>query len=62
MDRPAQRQGSLFGELKRRNVLRMAVLYVVTAWLIMQVAEVVGRRHGVNKKAPRLGRAHPHHQ
>ena len=31
----------LFSELKRRNVLRMAVLYVVAAWLIMQVAEVV---------------------
>ena len=28
-------------ELRRRNVFRMAVLYVVAAWLIMQVAEVV---------------------
>ncbi len=28
-------------ELRRRNVLRMAVLYVVAAWLIMQVAEVL---------------------
>jgi TolB-like protein len=32
---------SLFAELRRRNVFRMAVLYVVAAWLIMQVAEVV---------------------
>lgn len=32
---------SIFSELKRRNVLRMAVLYAVVAWLIMQVAEVV---------------------
>lgn len=32
---------SLFSELRRRNVLRMAVLYVVGAWLIMQVAEVI---------------------
>jgi TolB-like protein/Tfp pilus assembly protein PilF len=31
----------LFSELRRRNVFRMAVLYVVAAWLIMQVAEVV---------------------
>ena len=30
----------LVSELRRRNVLRMAVLYVVAAWLIMQVAEV----------------------
>ena len=31
----------LVSELKRRNVLRMVVLYVVAAWVIMQVAEVV---------------------
>ena len=31
----------LFSELRRRNVLRMAVLYAVAAWLIMQVAEVI---------------------
>ena len=31
----------LVSELRRRNVLRMVVLYVVAAWLIMQVAEVV---------------------
>ena len=31
----------LFSELRRRNVLRMALLYVITAWLIMQVAEVL---------------------
>ncbi len=32
---------SLVSELRRRNVFRMAVLYAVTAWLIMQAAEVV---------------------
>ena len=32
---------SLLSELKRRNVLRMAALYVVAAWLAMQVAGVV---------------------
>jgi len=31
----------LVAELKRRNVIRMAVIYVVAAWLVMQVAEVV---------------------
>ena len=30
----------LLSELKRRNVLRMAALYAVVAWLIMQVGEV----------------------
>ena len=31
----------LVSELKRRNVIRMALLYVVAAWLIMQVAGVL---------------------
>ncbi len=31
----------LVSELRRRNVIRMVVLYVVAAWLIMQVAEVL---------------------
>jgi len=31
----------LVSELRRRNVHRMAVLYVVAAWLIVQVAEVL---------------------
>ena len=32
---------SLLEELKRRNVVRMAVLYVVASWLILQVADVL---------------------
>ena len=31
----------LVSELRRRNVFRMGVLYVVAAWLIMQVAGVL---------------------
>ena len=31
----------LVSELRRRNVLRMAVLYAVAAWLILQVADVL---------------------
>jgi TolB-like protein/Tfp pilus assembly protein PilF len=31
----------LVSELRRRNVFRMAALYAVTAWLIMQAAEVI---------------------
>jgi len=33
--------GQLFDELKRRNVFRVAVAYVVSAWLVLQVADVV---------------------
>lgn len=32
---------SLFAELKRRNVFRVVAAYVVTAWLLLQVADVV---------------------
>jgi TolB-like protein/Tfp pilus assembly protein PilF len=33
--------GQLFEELKRRNVLRVAFAYIVAAWLLLQVADVV---------------------
>ncbi len=32
---------SLFEELKRRNVIRMAVLYGIASWLILQIADVL---------------------
>ncbi|NGP53001.1 hypothetical protein [Thioalkalivibrio sp. XN8] len=32
---------SFFEELKQRNVVRVAVLYVVAAWLLLQVADVL---------------------
>jgi TolB-like protein/Flp pilus assembly protein TadD len=32
---------SLFAELKRRNVLRVGIAYVVVAWLVIQVADVM---------------------
>jgi len=32
---------SLFSELKRRNVFRVGIAYLVVAWLVMQVADVV---------------------
>ena len=32
---------TLFKELKRRNVLRIAAAYVVAAWLLIQVAETI---------------------
>ena len=31
---------SFFAELKRRNVFRVGIAYLVVAWLIMQVADV----------------------
>ncbi len=32
---------SLFTELKRRNVFRVGIAYVIVAWLVLQVADVV---------------------
>ena len=32
---------SFFEELKRRNVIRMAMLYLVASWVILQVADVL---------------------
>ena len=32
---------SLFNELKRRNVIRVAMAYVVASWLIIQVVETI---------------------
>jgi TolB-like protein len=32
---------SVWGELKRRNVVRVGIAYVVVAWLLLQVADVV---------------------
>ncbi len=38
---------SFYSELKRRNVFRVALLYVVAAWLILQVADVLFPNLGV---------------
>jgi hypothetical protein len=32
---------SLFSELKRRNVIRVAIAYAVVAWLVLQVIDVI---------------------
>ena len=33
--------GQIFQELKRRNVFRVAVAYIVASWLFLQVADIV---------------------
>jgi TolB-like protein/Tfp pilus assembly protein PilF len=43
----------LFGELKRRNVIRMAGLYLVGAWLVVQVAGTVLPMFGAPEWLPR---------
>ncbi len=45
--------GSFFAELKRRNVIRMAGLYLVGAWLVVQVAGTVLPMFGAPEWLPR---------
>ena len=44
----------LFEELKRRNVIRVAIAYVVTAWLIIQVVETLFPIYGLSDAAVRF--------
>src|SRR6266581_1458139 len=44
---------TLFAELKRRNVIRMAGLYLVGAWLLVQVAGTVLPMFGAPDWLPR---------
>ena len=46
--------GQLFDELKRRNVIRVAIAYVVSAWLIIQVVETLFPIYGLSDAAVRF--------
>ncbi len=37
----SERESSFFSELKRRNVYKVAVAYVVVAWLLIQAASIL---------------------
>ena len=44
---------SLIQELKRRNVIRVGVLYLVAAWLLLQLIDVLSSllpKHPINPK------------
>jgi TolB-like protein/Flp pilus assembly protein TadD len=45
---------SLFAELKRRNVIRVSVAYVVAAWLVIQVVETLFPVFGLSDAAIRM--------
>ena len=45
---------SLFTELKRRNVIRVATAYVIAAWIIVQVVETIFPAFGFGDTAIRL--------
>ena len=45
---------SLFAELKRRNVFRVAVAYVVASWVLLQITDVMAEILALPDWAPRL--------
>jgi adenylate cyclase len=45
---------SFFNELKRRNVFRVGIAYTVTAWLLLQVTDIVFPRIGLPDSAVTL--------
>ncbi|MDH3616196.1 MAG: adenylyl cyclase, partial [Gammaproteobacteria bacterium] len=45
---------SVFDELKRRNVFRVAAAYVVAAWLIVQVVDTIFPAFGSDNEAVRI--------
>jgi Tol biopolymer transport system component len=46
--------GSFFQELKRRNVYKVATLYVVSGWVVLQVADTVLLNFGYDEAAFRV--------
>jgi eukaryotic-like serine/threonine-protein kinase len=45
---------SLFQEFKRRKVFRIAVIYAVVAWVLIQVADTIAPMMNLPESAPRL--------
>ena len=45
---------SLFQELKRRKVFRVAAIYAVVAWVLIQVADTIAPMMNLPDSAPRL--------
>lgn len=48
------RETGLFAELKRRNVFRVATIYAVAAWLVIQIADATFEPLGVPEPAHRI--------
>ncbi len=38
--------GTFFGELKRRNVVRVAIAYIIVCWLVFQIGEILFEAFG----------------
>ena len=45
---------SLFAELKRRNVFRVGLAYLVASWVLMQMVDVLAPMFALPDWAPKL--------
>jgi adenylate cyclase len=45
---------SLWGELRRRNIFRVAAAYLVLSWLLIQVADTIAPMMNLSDAAPRF--------
>ena len=45
---------SVWGELKRRNVVRVAIAYVIASWLILQLSDVLISMLGLGESVGKL--------
>jgi TolB-like protein/Tfp pilus assembly protein PilF len=50
----ASSAGSFFSELKRRNVYRVGIAYLIASWLLLQVIDVVDPIIGIPEWVPKL--------
>ena len=46
--------GNLFQELKRRKVFRVAAIYAVISWVLIQVADTVALMMNLPESTPRF--------
>jgi TolB-like protein len=46
--------GSFFTELKRRNVFKVGVAYIIVAWIVMQAADVITQNLGLPAWFPQI--------
>lgn len=51
---PVEEKPSLFQELRRRNVIRVAIAYVLVAWILLQIADVLFPALGLPEWTTRL--------
>ena len=45
--------GRLFNELRRRRVFRMTAVYIITSWVVLQVADLLFPALGIDETALR---------